>query len=140
MMLQCCQEWTQSSQLYEPHVHGSVWQVEPTRQPEEFTGQERQLHTQAIDAPVAPGSDEAEEDDKVPAIPESPRAPKPMRGFVSRSPNSKLLSTSSQQASLPATPQPRGHQDRGRDTAPRSSTIASFSPSTVLGILAIEIV
>jgi hypothetical protein len=140
MMLQCCQEWTQSSQLYGPHVHGSVWQVEPTRQPEEFTGQERQLHTQAIDAPVAPGSDEAEEDDKVPAIPESPRAPKPMRGFVSRSPNSKLLSTSSQQASLPATPQPRGHQDRGRDTAPRSSTIASFSPSTVLGILAVEIV
>ena len=120
MMLQCCQEWTQSSQLYEPHVHGSVWQVEPTRQPEEFTGQERQLHTQAIDAPVAPGSDEAEEDDKVPAIPESPRAPKPMRGFVSRSPNSKLLSTSSQQASLPATPQPRGWVPETPSPGPRT--------------------
>jgi len=120
MMLQCCHEWTHSSQTHESQAHGSTWPMEPAVLPVEFAKPEGETRINTVGVPVAFGSGEAVENGLVSAVPDSPRTPKPMRGFASRSPNSKLLSASSQQ-SLPATPQPRGWVPETPSPGPRTS-------------------
>merc|ERR1712226_1794482 len=76
-----------------------------------------ETHAAEESALLASQIDEADEDE----VDESPRTPRPMRAFAARSPNGKLLSTSSQQPSLPATPQPRGWVPETPSPGPRTS-------------------
>merc|ERR1712086_191508 len=110
MMLNYCHEWTHSQQMQESELQSSLWQAEATRQHNEFTMQDRPMCAEiGQDDPVS----EPDREDKVL---ESPRTPKQMFGFA-RSPNL----TSSQQQSLPATPQPRGWVPETPSPGPRTS-------------------
>lgn len=107
MVLQYPQEWSQTSEHLQDRC---LWQIDPREQSEFF-----------IDKALPPVEPAILQRDEVSKVPDSPRTPKPMRSFPARSPNGKVLSTSSQQASLPATPQPRGWVPETPSPGPRTS-------------------
>lgn len=119
MMLQCCHDWSHSSQFQES-VHDTLWQMNTPVEPSiDFNHDQKELDDIKANAQFPAVSEEEEEDDE---ILESPRTPRPIRTFQARSPNSKLLlSASSQQASLPVTPQPRCWVPETPSPGPRTS-------------------